>query len=91
MEICITYGGKRHCFFIPIFEIPIPIRKPGPGPVNYPAFLVDATIVASVQAAAAKVSDEKVKAALNGGIATAVKAMQAHAGEGVEINAGAQG
>lgn len=89
MEICITYGGKRHCFFIPVIEIPIP--KPGPGPVNYPAFLVDATIVASLQAAVGKVSDDKVKAALNGGIASAVKAMQAHAGEGVEIKGGAQG
>jgi hypothetical protein len=91
MEICITYGGKTHCFFIPIIEFPVQIKIPGPGPVNYPAFLVDATIVASLQAAVGNVSDNNVKSALNGGIAAAVKAMQAHAGEGVVIKTGVQG
>ena len=90
MEICITYGGKKHCHVIPIIEYPIVFKIPGIGPINYPAFLVDATIVASLQSAISKVSDDKVKAALNGGIAAAVKAMQAHAGEGVQINAAAQ-
>ena len=87
MEICITFGGKRHCFWIPIFEYPITIIK-GPGPVNYEALIADATLVASIRAAAAKVSDQKVSAALMGGVESAIKAMQAHAGEGVEIHAG---
>ena len=85
MEICITFGGKRHCFWIPIFEYPIHIVK-GPGPVNYEALIQDAILVASVQAAANKVSDSKVGAALHSGVENAMKAMQAHAGEGVEIH-----
>lgn len=86
MEICITFGGKRHCFWIPIFEYPVVIHKPGPGPVNYEALIADATLVASIQAAANKVSDSKVGAALHTGVQAAVKAMQVHAGEGVEIH-----
>lgn len=87
MEICITFGGKRHCFWIPILEYPVTIVK-GPGPVNYEALIADATLVASIRAAAAKVSDQKASAALLEGVALAIKAMQAHAGEGVEIHAG---
>jgi hypothetical protein len=87
MEICITFGGKRHCFWIPILEYPVTIIK-GPGPVNYEALIADATLVASIRAAAAKVSDQKASAALLEGVASAIKAMQAHAGEGVEIHAG---
>lgn len=91
MEICIKYGGKLHCHYIPIIEYPITFKIPGIGPINYPAFLVDATLVASMHAAASKVSDEKVKAALNSGIVASVKAMQDHAGADVQIKlAGAE-
>ncbi len=87
MEICIRYGGQLHCHFIPIVEFPITVR-PGIGPVNYPPFLVDATLVASIHEAVRKVSDEKVKTALNSGITAAVKAMQEHAGADVQIKLG---
>jgi hypothetical protein len=86
MEICITIGGKRHCFWIPVYEYPIVLHK-GPGPVNYEALIHDAALVATIQAAANKVSDSKVSGALHNGVQAAVKAMQAHAGEGVEIRA----
>jgi hypothetical protein len=86
MEICITIGGTRHCFWIPIYEYPVIIRK-GPGPVNYEALVQDATLVATIYSAANKVSDAKAKAALQSGVESAVKAMQAHAGAGVEIHA----
>ena len=84
----IRYGGQLHCHFIPIVEFPLTVR-PGIGPVNYPPFLVDATLVASIHEAVKKVSDEKVKAALNSGITAAVKAMQEHAGADVQIKLGA--
>jgi len=86
MEICITFNGKRHCYWIPIYEYPITFVK-GPGPVNYQALINDATIVSTIRAAASKVSDPKVSAALHNGVQAAMKAMQAHAGEGVEIHA----
>lgn len=86
MEICIRIGGTRHCFWLPIYEYPIVLHK-GPGPVNYEALIHDATLVATIQNAANKVSDPKVSGALHNGVQAAVKAMQAHAGEGVEIRA----
>ncbi len=86
MEICITINGKRHCFWVPIYEYPVIFHK-GPGPVNYEALIQDVTLVASIQAAASKVSDPKASAALHSGVEAAMKAMQAHAGEGVEIHA----
>lgn len=47
MEICITIGGIRHCYEVPIVELPIPIHKPGRGPVNYPWLIRDAVILAA--------------------------------------------
>jgi hypothetical protein len=85
MEICITIAGKRHCFYIPIYVYPIKIIK-GPGPVNYPAFFADATLVASLHDAINQADDAGVKAALQGGIAAAVKAMQKRAGDYATIN-----
>jgi hypothetical protein len=90
MEICITFGGKKHCFFLPIYEYPIIVFKPRP-PGNYDWLIHDASLVATLQHAATKVNDSKVQEALNSGIAAAVKAMQARAGEGVEIHATRQG
>lgn len=42
MEICITFGGMRHCFQLPVLTVP---WRPGPdpGPINHKAFLADAT------------------------------------------------
>jgi hypothetical protein len=82
--LCIFYGGKMHCHPIPIYEIPITLLH-GPGPINYQPLIHDLTLVASIQAAANKVQDKKVGAALSQGIQEAVKAIQAHAGEGIEI------
>jgi hypothetical protein len=87
MEICFTYGGKRHCFFIPIYLYPINWHIPGPGPVNYQALIQDATIVASLSDLAKHVSDDTVRGALQHGIAAAVKGMQERAGKDVTINA----
>ena len=87
MEICITIGGKRHCFWIPIYEYPIKIVK-GPGPVNYEALVADATLVATISAAVKNAGDEGVRNALQAGVKNAVQAMQKRAGEGVAINMG---
>jgi hypothetical protein len=85
MEICITFGGKKHCFWIPIYEIPISVIPRPPG--NYDRLFFDASLIASINAATNKIVDQKVSAALYSGIANAVKAMKEHAGEGVEIQA----
>ena len=87
MEICITIGGKRHCFWIPIYLYPIKIVK-GPGPVNYQALISDATVVGTVREAAKNVEDREVRAALENGVNNAVKAMQGRAGEGVTVSLG---
>jgi len=85
MMICFTIGGVRHCYFIPIYEWPIHIPKVGPGPVNYPQFLTDAALVASLHQAAQSVSDERVREALVHGATEALKALQARAGEHAEV------
>lgn len=84
MRICLTINGKRHCFWIPIYLYPIQIPKPHP-PENYDYLVADATIVATIAELANKLSDSRVGEAIHGGVQSAVKAMQAHAGQGVEI------
>jgi hypothetical protein len=61
------------------------IPKPGPGPVNYPAFISDAAIVTSLQALAKKISDKNVRDAAERGHSAAIEAMQKHIGSEVKI------
>jgi hypothetical protein len=53
MVICID----GHCFDVVVIDI-WPPHTPGPGPVNYPQMIYDATLVASVRAATEKAQDE---------------------------------
>ena len=85
MEICFTIGGVRHCYFIPIYVLPIQFHKPGVGPVNFPELFVDATVIASIHRAAGDISDEKVRGELQRGVQAAVAALKQRAGEHVEI------
>jgi hypothetical protein len=85
MVICFQFGGQQHCFTIPTLEVPIVVHKPGPGPVNYPPFLADAVIVASLQALAQKISDTHVRQAAERGLSSAIEAMQKHIGSEVTI------
>jgi hypothetical protein len=80
MVIC--FDG--HCYEVVIIDWWPPFR-PGPGPINYPALISDATLVASVNAAGVHAYDEGVRAALQSGIDEAVKAMQKRAADGIEI------
>ena len=91
MEICITFGGKKHCFFLPIYRIPIDWGKPGPGPVNYPALFQDALIVSTINDLAHRVGDDKLRDALASGVQGGLKAMQGRVGKDVSINMGACG
>jgi len=84
MRICFKIGGVVHCYDIPIIELPFPIHIPGPGPVNYPAFLHDATVLAAINAAVAKISDHGVHEALQAGVKSAVQALQKRGGAHVE-------
>jgi len=85
MVICFQFGGQEHCFTVPIVEIPIHIPRPGPGPINYPAFLSDAAIVTSLQSLASKISDTNVREAATSGHKAAIEAMQKHIGSEVKI------
>jgi hypothetical protein len=84
MRICFTINGIRHCYYIPIVLYPIQIPKPHP-PENYEYLVSDATIVATIADLAGKLSDNRVGEAIQGGVQGALKAMQTHAGQGVEI------
>ncbi|MBR0687658.1 hypothetical protein JQ594_17130 [Bradyrhizobium manausense] len=91
MEICINFGGRRHCFFLPIFQIPIHWGKPGPGPVNYPALFQDSMILAAVADVAKQITDEHVRKSVEQGITAGFQAAQKHAGPDVSINPVARG
>jgi len=86
MEICINYGGKKHCFFLPTLQIPVSWGKPGPGPVNYPALFQDSMILAAVSNVTRQITDENVRKAVDEGIAAGFRAAQKHAGADVSIN-----
>jgi hypothetical protein len=87
MEICINYGGKKHCFYLPIYQIPFHWGKPGPGPINYPALFQDAVILASVAEASKHLADTGVRKALVEGLTGSFRAAQQLAGKDVTINA----
>ncbi|WP_426423551.1 hypothetical protein [Bradyrhizobium genosp. A] len=91
MEICINFGGARHCFFLPIFQIPINWGKPGPNPHNYPALFQDAMILAAVSNVAKQITDENVRKSVEQGITAGFQAAQKHAGADVSINPVARG
>jgi capsule polysaccharide modification protein KpsS len=91
MMICFTIAGRQHCYNIPVFELPIHFPDVGPHPINYPRFIQDAILVASLQRAAEKVSDDRVRGALQDGIYAAVEAIQSRAGEHVQIEDGTAG
>jgi len=83
MVICFFLGGREHCYYIPVVEIPVPVPTPGPGPVNYPYLVYDATILASAQALVAKITESSVQSALQNGIGAAVQALKTRGGEHV--------
>jgi hypothetical protein len=85
MEICLTIDGQRHCYEVPVVELPIAIHKPGPGPINYPWLIRDALILTAVQAATNKVADDIVREKLSAGVDAALKAIQERAGAHVEL------
>jgi hypothetical protein len=89
MRICFKIGNIEHCYNIPFVEIPIRIIKIGPGPVNYPAFIHDATVLASIEGALEKVSDREVGQALRSGLGSAIQALQKRAGAHVAVHASA--
>jgi hypothetical protein len=84
MVICFRVGGIEHCYYIPVIEWP-PWWPHGPGPVNYPQLLQDATLVATVQSLAARVEDQGVREAILGGSRIATQALQERAGDHVRI------
>jgi|HubBroStandDraft_5_1064220.scaffolds.fasta_scaffold08750_2 hypothetical protein len=88
MEICFTINGVRHCFFIPTFQWPFTWRRPGPGPINYPQFIQDAFVLASVKAAVENIGDNAVRDPALKGIASAIGALEKLAGEHASINMG---
>jgi hypothetical protein len=83
MVIC--FDG--HCYEIVIIPWPWTPWRPGPGPVNFPQLLRDATVIASLQAAAANAADADVREALLAGTQKAVEALQRRAGGHVTIRA----
>jgi hypothetical protein len=80
MEICFTINGTEHCYTIPEVEMALHVYRPGIGPINYPPFLYDATVLASIQTAADKIQDEDVRGAIRSGVKAAVEALQMRGG-----------
>lgn len=87
MEICFKINGRVHCFWIPVIELPVFKFRTGPGPVNIPALLHDASILASVMHAAESANDERVRASIRKAAASGFESLKAAAGEDVSFRA----
>ena len=86
MWICIKILGKQFCFWIPIYyQIPI-IRIPEPDPGPYRGFMVDATILATIQEASKHITDQTVRHAIQGGLSAGIKSMQTKVGDDFAIS-----
>jgi len=89
MQICMKLKDGEHCFELTLLAWPFNRYRPGPGPINYPAFLHDATIVGSIYEAVGHVQDESVRNALEAGVNNSVAALKSRGGEYVsKINLG---
>jgi len=85
MVIHIPLGGVEHKYLVPIYEFTFKLPHVGPGPVNYPPFLADATLLASLEDATNKISDGGVREAVRAGIVAAVQALEKRAGVRVSM------
>ncbi|MFP5229667.1 MAG: hypothetical protein ACLGXA_18795 [Acidobacteriota bacterium] len=85
MRICIKIGDRTWCFWIPILLYPLHPPKPDPEK-EYGELIHDATILASVHAAAKQLSDAGVREALNSGVTSAVAVAQKKAGANVSLS-----
>jgi hypothetical protein len=85
MVICFRIGSVEHCYYIPVVVYPVGphFPGPGPGPVNYPYLVYDGSVLASVNAAVANISDAGVRSALQGGLDAALLALKKRAGDHV--------
>jgi len=81
MTICLKMKDGEHCFNLTLLAWPFGPYRPGPGPVNYPAFLHDATIVGSIYEAIGHVQDESVRKALEAGVNNSVTALKSRGGD----------
>jgi hypothetical protein len=85
MEVCFSINGVRHCFVLPVMEFPVSWGRPGPGPVNYPPFIQDAIILASLEVAIERLGEGAVRDSARQGIRQALDVLQSRAAEGVAI------
>ena len=86
MWICIKLGSRPFCFWIPIYyQIPI-VKIPDPDPGPYRGFVVDATILATINEATTHITDQTVRHALQSGVAAGMKSMQTKAGENFSMS-----
>ncbi|MFO1111077.1 MAG: hypothetical protein U1E61_18025 [Bradyrhizobium sp.] len=86
MWICFNFHGRRFCFWVPIYyQIPI-VKIPDPDPGPYRGFMVDATVLATINEAARHLTDEAVRHAVQNGVTAGLKAMQHKAGSDISIS-----
>ena len=87
MLVHFTVGGVEHAYVVPVCELNFKIPHWGPGPVNYPPFLADASLLASLEDASGKISDAGVREAVRKGILTAVGALEKRGGVRISLGA----
>ena len=75
-KICFTgVDGKRHCFYLPIYLIPVSWPPRPPHPENYD-LVSDITIVASILDVAKKIDNERVRETMMAGVKESLSAIQ---------------
>lgn len=86
MRICFTFNGRTYCFTVPIIRYPIDPPKPDPELGDYAELISDATILASVRAAANQLSDGAARETVNVSLKRALEAVQNRAGSHVALS-----
>jgi hypothetical protein len=74
-----TVGGKEHSYLVPVFEFSLKIPQVGPGPINIPRVIFDASKLALVEDAAKRLSDPAVRDA------SAVQALEKRGGVRISL------
>lgn len=87
-EICITIGGVRHCFSIPVL---VPSPHPGPGPVNFPELELAIAVLQLVQVVQPSVQHSELTRQLSDVATRFIEGVQKGMPAGVElVQTGAQ-
>jgi hypothetical protein len=82
-EFCITIGGRRHCFPLPVLIEKI--HLPGPGPVNFPELELATAVLQLIKAVQPSVGPSQFTKQLGDAATQFIQQVQKGLPQGVEL------